>query len=51
LRRIRLPENAKMHHVKASIENWVFIVAVPKRKSRTISTIKISNSFRILSGI
>ncbi|XP_062216108.1 17.9 kDa class I heat shock protein-like [Phragmites australis] len=33
LRRFRLPENAKTEHIKASMENGVLIVTVPKEEA------------------
>ncbi|KDP20449.1 hypothetical protein JCGZ_05294 [Jatropha curcas] len=44
LRRFRLPENAKMDQVKASMENGVLTVTVPKEeiKKPNLKTIEIS---------
>lgn len=45
LRRFRLPENAKMDHVKASMENGVLTVTVPKEevKKPEVKAIDISS--------
>ncbi|XP_043692654.1 18.2 kDa class I heat shock protein-like [Telopea speciosissima] len=44
VRRFRLPENAKMDHVKASMENGVLTVTVPKEEEKKpeVKTIEIS---------
>ena len=44
LRRFRLPENAKMDQIKASMENGVLIVTVPKVevKKPDVKSIEIS---------
>ncbi|XP_020574397.1 16.9 kDa class I heat shock protein 2-like [Phalaenopsis equestris] len=44
LRRFRLPENAKVEHVKASMENGVLSVVVPKEevKKPEVKSIEIS---------
>ncbi|KAK6935805.1 Alpha crystallin/Hsp20 domain [Dillenia turbinata] len=44
MRRFRLPENAKMDQVKASMENGVLTVTVPKveQKKADVKTIEIS---------
>ena len=44
LRRFRLPENAKVDQVKASIENGVLTVTVPKEKVKKpeIKAVEIS---------
>ncbi|XP_061371456.1 18.5 kDa class I heat shock protein-like [Gastrolobium bilobum] len=44
MRRFRLPENAKMDHVKASMEDGVLTVTVPKEeiKKTDVKTIEIS---------
>jgi HSP20 family protein len=44
LRRFRLPENAKMDQVKASMENGVLTVTVPKEeiKKPDVKAIEIS---------
>ena len=44
MRRFRLPENAKMDHVKASMENGVLTVTVPKEevKKADVKSIQIS---------
>ncbi|KAK7400612.1 hypothetical protein VNO78_11829 [Psophocarpus tetragonolobus] len=44
MRRFRLPENAKMDQVKASMENGVLTVTVPKQepRKRDLKTIHIS---------
>ena len=36
LRRFRLPENAKAHEVKASMENGVLTVTVPKEEVKKV---------------
>lgn len=43
-RRFRLPENAKMDQVKASMENGVLMVTVPKgeEKKPEVKAIKVS---------
>ncbi|KAI4299473.1 hypothetical protein L6164_032933 [Bauhinia variegata] len=45
LRRFRLPENAKVDHVKASMENGVLTVTVPKQeiKKPDVKPIQITN--------
>ncbi|KAG2673313.1 hypothetical protein I3760_13G084300 [Carya illinoinensis] len=45
LRRFRLPENAKMDHVKAAMENGVLTVTVPKSevKKPDVKAIEISD--------
>ncbi|KAJ6964258.1 Hsp20 family protein [Populus alba x Populus x berolinensis] len=44
LRRFRLPENAKMDQVKASMENGVLTVTIPKaeEKKAEVKAIEIS---------
>ncbi|CAI9763341.1 unnamed protein product [Fraxinus pennsylvanica] len=44
LRRFRLPENAKMEHIKASMENGVLTVTIPKEevKKPEVKAIDIS---------
>ncbi|KAI3883281.1 hypothetical protein MKW92_017044 [Papaver armeniacum] len=47
LRRFRLPENAKMEEVKATMENGVLTVCVPKveqKKPEVVKSIEISGS-------
>ncbi|KAK1408427.1 hypothetical protein QVD17_40193 [Tagetes erecta] len=45
VRRFKLPENAKVDHVKAKMENGVLTVTVPKKKVKKpeVKCIKISN--------
>ncbi|MBA0732446.1 hypothetical protein Gogos_016536 [Gossypium gossypioides] len=44
MRRFRLPENAKMDHIKASMENGVLTVTIPKLevKKPDVKSIEIS---------
>lgn len=45
LRRFRLPENAKMEEIKASMENGVFTVTVPKQDGKPqVRSIQITAS-------
>ncbi|XP_068668198.1 18.1 kDa class I heat shock protein-like [Aristolochia californica] len=45
MRRFRLPENAKVDHLKAAMENGVLTVTVPKEevKKRDVKSIEISS--------
>ncbi|KAL3720007.1 hypothetical protein ACJRO7_004920 [Eucalyptus globulus] len=42
VRRFRLPDNAKMDQVKASMENGVLTVTVPKEKKPEVKAVEIS---------